>query len=225
MLGIIGGTSLLDYSGSDFKKIKKHTPYGTSELFKGDGFYLLLRHQDQRAPHIIPFRSHLAALKLAGVDRVISIGSTGSLRENIPPGLHIIPDDYISQASVPTIFNHSIHHVNPVFDPTLRSHLESLCPGAVNGGTYIQTCGPRLESRSEIKAMAVYAHVVGMTIASELTLASEFSLPFAAICTIDNYANGICDEEISYESILATIQINQDKTLNLLDGIIGLSIY
>ena len=222
MLGIIGGTSLLDYSGADFTRFEQYTPYGTTELFRGDRFLLLLRHQNRRAPHVIPYLSHMAALKLAGADRIIALGSTGSLREDIRPGTRVIPDDFISLSPMPTIHNHSIDHVNPAFDPELSSLLASVCPDALNGGTYIQTRGPRLESRPEIKAMAQFAHLVGMTIVSELTVATELGLPFAAICTVDNYANGICDAEISYESIIDTVKSNQDKSLDLLDRIMGL---
>ena len=221
MLGIIGGTSLLDYSGSEYTKIEVNTPYGTSEIFKGDGFLLLLRHQNRCAPHKIPYRSHLAALKLSGADRIIALGSTGSLKESIPPGSRVIPDDYISLAPIPTTCNHSIGHVNSAFDPDLRSLLSQVCPEAINGGTYIQTCGPRLESRYEISWMAQMAHVVGMTIGSELTVANELCMPFAAICTVDNYANGICDVNVTYDSIIENVRDNQDRSLDLLGRIIG----
>ena len=220
MLGIIGGTSLLDYKGSEFKKIKQNTPYGISELFQGDGFLLLLRHQNRRAPHIIPYRFHIAALRLAGADRIIALGSTGSLRENIPPGSRVIPDDILCLSPVPTIRNHSIDHVSPEFDPELRALLKKISPEAIPTGTYIQTRGPRLESRAEIAWMKQVAEIVGMTIASELTVSSEMGLPFAAICTVDNYANGVCDARVSYEFIISMVRENQRKAVDLLDSII-----
>jgi len=221
MLGIIGGTSLLDYQGSEFTKFEQHTPYGTRELFKGEGFFLLLRHQNRCAPHIIPYRSHIAALKLAGADRIIALGSTGSLQEDIPPGSRVIPDDFICLTPVPTIMNHSIDHVNPEFDADLRTLLMKLSPEAIQRGTYIQTRGPRLESKAEISWMKRFADIVGMTIGSELTVAAELGLPFAAICTVDNYANGVCDAQITYESIIRTVRENQEKALDLLGRIIN----
>lgn len=221
MLGIIGGTSLLDYSGTDLCKRAIPTPYGTSEVLWGDNVLLLLRHQNRRAPHRISFRSHLSALKLAGADQIVAIGSTGSLKPYITPGSRIIPDNFISLAPVPTIFNHSIGHVAPVFDPVLRSSLSRVCPDAVNRGTYIQTCGPRLETVPEICCMASCGEVVGMTIGSELTIACELNLPFAAICTVDNYANGVCNADIRYESILETARENHGKTVDLLERIIS----
>ena len=220
MLGIIGGTTLLDYKGSELKKFEQDTPYGTSELFHGDDFFLLLRHQNRSAPHVIPFRSHIAALKLAGVDRIIALGSTGSLKENIPPGSRVIPDDLFCMSSLPTIRNHSIDHANLEFDPKMRASLKKISPDAISNGTYIQTCGPRLESRSEIMWMKQVADIVGMTIGSELAVSSEMGLPYAAICTVDNYAHGICNTSVSYDFIISMIRENQKKALDLLNSII-----
>ncbi len=39
--------------------------------------------------------------------------------------------------------------------------------------------------------MAAYADVVGMTIASECIVAGELGLAYAAVCVVDNLANGI----------------------------------
>eukprot|EP00960_Hanusia_phi_P043479 756069-Hanusia_phi.AAC.1 len=40
--------------------------------------------------------------------------------------------------------------------------------------SYVQTCGPRFETRSEIQTYATLGHIVGMTCASEWTLAQEY---------------------------------------------------
>ena len=211
----------MDYSDSDLKKRLVHTPYGSSEIFLGEGFTLLLRHQFRRAPHQVNYRSHMAALKLAGVDRIIALASTGSLQPSLKPGSRIIPDDLIIPAPSPTIFNHSIGHILPFFDEKLRSRLSDICPDARFNGTYIQTTGPRLETRSEISWMSHHADVIGMTLGNELSVASEFKIPFAAVCTVDNYANGICNASVSYESILQMVSENHDKTVNLLSGIVS----
>ena len=39
--------------------------------------------------------------------------------------------------------------------------------------------------------MAAHADLVGMTIASECVVAGELGLPYAALCMVDNLANGI----------------------------------
>jgi len=65
------------------------------------------------------------------------------------------------------------------------------------------------------------ADVVGMTIASEATLACELGMEFAALCTVDNYANGLGKEVLTYEHILATSKEHRIRTEVLLQTIIG----
>jgi len=71
----------------------------------------------------------------------------------------------------------------------------------VDGGIYWQTCGPRLETRAEITMMSQFADVVGMTMASEAIIANELGLPYAAICSVDNYAHGIGEKELTVKDI------------------------
>lgn len=221
MLGIIGGTSLLEFSFGDLNKKIVHTPYGSSEVLLGTGIALLLRHQNRRAPHRIAYRAHMSALAVLGVDRIIAIGSTGSLQSSIPPGSLVIPDDYISLSASSTIFNHSIGHISPEFSRDLINRLAEAVPDARLGGTYIQTDGPRIETAAEIKWMSGIADLVGMTVASEATIARELDIPLAAICTVDNYANGIASEEVTYDQIVANARLYKERTSSMLQAIIS----
>ncbi len=74
--------------------------------------------------------------------------------------------------------------------------------GAIqDGGVYWHTTGPRFETPAEIRLMAVHAHLVGMTLAAECVVAGELGLPYAAVCVVDNMANGIEDEPIATEEL------------------------
>ncbi len=68
--------------------------------------------------------------------------------------------------------------------PPLGRDLFRLVPSARFGGVYVQTCGPRIETVAEVNALAQVADVVGMTVASEATLACELGMEFAALCTL-----------------------------------------
>jgi 5'-methylthioadenosine phosphorylase len=57
---------------------------------------------------------------------------------------------------------------------------------------------------------------VGMTVASECILASECQIPYAAICMIDNYANGISDEELTFESFKSQVRDNEALLLSII---------
>ncbi len=203
MLGIIGGTSLLYSDLPDYEKKIVSTPYGKSEVLIGDGFAVLLRHQGEKPPHMVNFRSHLAALAILGVTRIVSIGSSGSLKQEIIPGSIVIPSDYISIPDIPTIHDHAINHIHPHLDLELGKRMAVKLEDANFGGTYVQTRGPRIETAAEIRALAMVGDIVGMTVASEASLACELEIPFFAICTVDNYANGLTSEKLTFEHILS----------------------
>ncbi|MBP1928122.1 5'-methylthioadenosine phosphorylase [Methanolinea mesophila] len=223
MLGIIGGTSLLFSRLPDLEKKVISTPYGNSEVLCGE-IAVLLRHQHNRPPHRINFRSNMAALALLGVDRVIAIGSAGSLKMDIPPGSLVIPTDYMSDAAIPSIHDHAIRHIQPGLPLDMAGKLSDLVPEARLGGVYVQTRGPRIETVAEVAALARCADIVGMTLASEATLALELGMKFAAICPVDNYANGLGDEGLSYELMLENANRYKDRMDRILRDIVaGLS--
>jgi 5'-methylthioadenosine phosphorylase len=219
MLGIIGGTSLLYSTLPSLERKQVDTPFGNTELLMGD-VVLLMRHQHELPPHRINFRSNMAALAIAGVDRIVAFGSTGSLNREILPGSLVIPTDYISMTEIPSIHDHAIEHVMPELSPELLQDLHRYIPAARLGGTYVQTRGPRFETIAEIAAFSRCADLVGMTLASEATLARELGMPFAGICTVDNYANGLADGVLTWEEVLEISRQYKERTGGILNTII-----
>jgi len=210
MLGIIGGTSLLYADIPNLEKKTVSTPFGPAEVYLGD-IALMMRHQFSTPPHKINFAATISAMKLCGVDRILSIGSTGSLKNEIAPGMFVIPDDYFSYAKIPTIYNNTIGHSATSVDLDMRCRLHEIIPDAVMGGTYVQTAGPRFETPAEIKTLKAVGDIVGMTVASEATIANELNIPFAALCSVDNYCNGLCHEILSYEAILKKAKAGKER--------------
>jgi 5'-methylthioadenosine phosphorylase len=219
MLGIIGGTSLLFSTLPPFEKQSVNTPYGIAEILRGE-VIMLMRHQNSLPPHRINYRANLAALAIAGVDRIIAFGSSGSLKPDIKPGSLVIPTDYISMTDIPSIHDHAIEHVRPELSKDMAEELSRYVPEAHYGGIYVQTRGPRIETVAEVSALKKIADVVGMTVASEATLSCELGMEFAALCTVDNYANGLGGEVLTYEHILSTARENRSRTEEIVTTII-----
>jgi len=220
MLGIIGGTSLLFSTLPDLKRETVATPFGSAELLSGD-IVMLMRHQFGQPPHRINYRANLAAMAIAGVDRIVAFGSSGSLKTAIPPGTLFIPTDYISMTDIPSIHDHKIEHVMPELPRAFAEKLSRAVPAARLGGVYVQTRGPRIETVAEVAALSTVADVVGMTVASEATLSCELGMDFAALCTVDNYANGLGKDVLSFEHILSTSKANSQRTEETLGTIIA----
>jgi purine nucleoside phosphorylase len=80
-----------------------------------------------------------------------------------------------------------------------------------DGGVYWQARGPRFETPAEIRLMAAHAHVVGMTIASECVVAGELGFAYAALCVVDNVANGLGAAEVSTEGMEADRIANAER--------------
>lgn len=214
-LGIIGGTNLYRM-GTEMEvgEAAESTPYGTPSSpvymleIKGHEVPVIIRHgmEHNIPPHRVNHPANLYSLKEVGVTHVVGISSTGSLRSEIRPPKILIPEDFFSPFVVPTIYNDTIVHVTPELDEQLRMSLKEAAERAgvdvYYGGVYVQSTGPRLESRAEIRVMKEWGHVIGMSMASEATVALEMGLKYASLCSVDNYAHGVEDERPEYESIL-----------------------
>ena len=180
------------------------------ELPRGD-WELLQRHgqgDEYVLPHLIDHAANLGALVDAGCDRVLALGSVGTLRPRHVPGTFLCPDDFIAFGPVATTRADAEAHRVPGFDPVWRRRVMAAWRDAAgvelrDGGVYWQARGPRLETVAEIRLIAEHADVIGMTIGSECVIARELGLAYAAVCVVDNFANGVEGEEFTLERVLA----------------------
>jgi 5'-methylthioadenosine phosphorylase len=201
---------------SEGTEIKVDTPHGPATIMKSGKVLYLLRHGSAADDHILPHRvNHPAnfwALKEMGAEQVIGICSVGSLKSFLPPGTLLIPDDFIMLAGAHPVFPGEVIHITPTIDAGVRKRLlhasRLLREPVIDGGVYWQTIGPRLETKAEIKMMALFAEVVGMTMAEEAIAALELNLPYAAICSVDNYAHGLGEKGPTLEEITARAREN-----------------
>ncbi len=172
-----------------------------------DGFVL---------PHAIDHAATLRPLLEQGCDRVLGIGSVGSLRpEELGVGSLVCPDDFIALNLGDSVFEDARAHSAPGFDPAWRKEvIAAWSEGSQaprDGGVYWQARGPRFETPAEIRLMAAHAHVVGMTIASECVVAGELSLAYASLCVVDNLANGLGEGELGLAELEADRLINAER--------------
>jgi 5'-methylthioadenosine phosphorylase len=157
-----------------------------------------------------------------GCDRVLGVGSTGSLRADLPIGSFVAPDDFIALQTGTSVARDASSHQVPGFDANLRRSLldEWNSHSSVelrDGGVYWQTIGPRFETPAEIRVMAGFADIVGMTIATECVIARELGLAYASVCVVDNLARGIGPVELTLEEFHAGAARNQDHLLTALE--------
>lgn len=228
-LGIISGTVFLDEK--KIRIIEKkfvETEFGNALVLISDNFIYIPRHGNSRDTHIVPHiinnQANLKALKDLGVKEVIGINSTGSLKKILKPGMLVIPDDFIALSGTPTTVTKKALHIIPTLDERVRRKIidsADRCKiDVIEEGVYWQTTGPRLETKAEIRMMAGYADIVGMTMASEAVVACELDIPYASICSIDNYCHGIVKKQLTLREITEGATKNTDTILKIIESYI-----
>lgn len=231
--GIIAGSAFLDGVELDGTRIRDvDTSHGAVTLHEGDGFVFLRRHGESgyRPPHRIPHHAHVLAFEALGVKRVAGLASTGALRGSLRPGQILVPDDYVSWHPPPTFAADDYLHIVPALDPGVRDLLiraarsaagsSAVAPPVTDGGIYVETRGPRFETAAEVRMLARYADVVGMTAASEATLMQERGIAYAVLCVVDNYANGIGPAPLTLEAFRAQLERNASVARTVLTEIV-----
>jgi 5'-methylthioadenosine phosphorylase len=225
--GVIAGTAFRRIAlAEDLSPVEVSTRFGKVTVLESDDMVFLPRHgtEDDTPPHRIDHRGNLSAFKELGVPRIIGVNSVGSLKPEIPPKTLVIPHDYINLWAIQTLFDDEIHHITPGLNEHFRQLILRVAKDrkikVIGQGIYIQTRGPRLETRAEIQMLRNFGDLVGMTMANEATLAEELSIQYASICSVDNYCHGISKTPLKVEEILRNARTNMEKAKSLVSAII-----
>lgn len=223
-LAVITGTGL---RGSGFASGAARAEHGGVTLLDAGDYLVLERHGSHgyvRA-HEIDHSSHVRALLLADCDRVVGVSSVGSLRLDWPVGTVVCPDDFFAPHVNPTLHDDAASHSVPGFDDAWRRRVLGAWRSRtetpiVDGGVYTQTRGPRFETPAEVRALAQLGDLVGMTIAAECILAREAGIAYAALCVVDNLANGLEPTPLTFENFTTGVDANRIRLLSDLDMVL-----
>lgn len=189
---------------------------------------VLYRHglDEYVPPHRINHGVHLRVLMDLGCDRVLAMSSVGALRVDLPVRTFLAPHDFIALDQPPIVaLDHEGQHVVPGFTSEWRHRVITTWTTAtdvplVDGGVYWQANGPRFETPAEVRMIAAHADVVGMTVASECVAANQLGLDYAAVCVVDNLANGLDAELLTPDQYRAGQEANRARLLGALASVI-----
>src|SRR3954470_16884887 len=176
------------------------------EAIDGGEIVAIARHGFERSvpAHLVDHRANIRAACELGCNRVLALGSVGSLDKDLKVGMLICPEDFYAPETAPSFYRDPRGHSVAGFDQDWRDVVISAWKSLTKtdlevGGVYAQTIGPRFETRAEVRALAEVADMVGMTIAAETILAGEAALAYAAVCSVDNLANGVSDKVLTVD--------------------------
>jgi 5'-methylthioadenosine phosphorylase len=205
-IGIIGGSGLYSMEGlTGTREVRVKTPFGEpSDAFvigelEGHGVAFLARHGrgHRLSPSEINYRANICALKMLGVERVLSVSAVGSLREEYAPLDFLIPDQFFdrTRSRLSTFFGDGVvAHVG--FDRPVCGQLAGALGDAcgrvgVNvhrGGTYVCMEGPQFSTLAESHTYRqLRFDVIGMTNLTEAKLAREAELCYATVAMVTDY--------------------------------------
>lgn len=151
-------------------------------------------------PSELPFRANIYALKMLGVEFIISISAVGSLREEIKPLDVVIPDQFFDRThgrtEESTFFGNGIvAHITfadpvcPVLCDALEAAGRELEGVTIHrGGTYLCMEGPAFSTRAESNVYRQWGmDVIGMTNLQEAKLAREAEMSYATLAMVTDY--------------------------------------
>jgi 5'-methylthioadenosine phosphorylase len=230
-IGIIGGSGLYAMPGlTNVREERLTTPFGEpSDAFilgelEGRNVAFLARHGrgHRLLPSELNFRANIFAMKMLGVETILSVSAVGSLKEEHKPTDFVIPDQFIGRtfARASTFFGEGIvAHVSfgdPVCKP-LAAVLHKACDdaGVVSklGGTYVCIEGPQFSTRAESNLYRSWgADIIGMTNLQEAKLAREAEICYATVAMVTDYdcwREG--HDDVTVDQIVAVMHQNADN--------------
>ncbi|HKP47037.1 MAG TPA: S-methyl-5'-thioadenosine phosphorylase [Pyrinomonadaceae bacterium] len=207
-IGIIGGSGLYNMAELlDIEEVELDTPFGKpSDAFivgtlDKQRVAFLPRHGvgHRFTPTEVPYRANIYAMKMLGVERILSASAVGSLQEQYAPLDMVIPDQFFdrtrARAIESTFFGEGIvAHVafaHPVCNE-LGDVLEAACGAtdvkAHRGGTYLCMEGPAFSTKAESEVYRSWGmDVIGMTNLQEAQLAREAEICYATLALVTDY--------------------------------------
>lgn len=238
-IGIIGGSGLDNPDlFKDPRDLMVNTAWGfpSSPLktgtIAGIDVALLGRHGREHTipPTQVNYRANIQAFKDIGCTHILATTAVGSLRQEIDRGHLVILDQFIDFTKQRKMtFHESFKPHEPVhtpisdpFDGLLREILIQECSKQKvsfhERGTVVTIEGPRFSTRAESKMYRLLgADVINMSISTEVALANEAQIPYAAIAMSTDYDCWKEDEEpVTWEGILEIFKDNAEKVTRLL---------
>jgi 5'-methylthioadenosine phosphorylase len=240
-IGIIGGSGLYSMPGlTSAREIRVKTPFGSPSdaivvgSLEGRRVAFLARHGrgHRFSPSEINYRANICAMKMLGVERIISVSAVGSLREDLPPLDFLVPDQFFDRTRlrVSTFFGGGIvAHVG--FDKPTCADLSARLAGACTtigvkvhrGGTYVCMEGPQFSTLAESHTYRqLRFDIIGMTNLTEAKLAREAEICYATLAMITDYD---CwhpmHDAVTLEEIIGNLNKNTENAQRAIREAVG----
>jgi len=236
-IAVIGGSGVTGiFEPGTTKRHKVATPWGAPSgpveegTVGGVRTLFLARHGPGHTipPHRVNYRANVDALRSLGAEAIVTVNSVGSLREELPPGVFVLPDQFVDLTKQrPTTFydGGKVYHVS-LADPFCPDLSRAAAEAGRKLGfpfaeqkTYVCVEGPRFSTRAESRFFRSFADIIGMTLVPEVTLARERAVCYACLAMVTDF-DVWADHPVETKEILATMAQNSDRMQKVLTELI-----
>lgn len=196
----------------------------------------LSRHglHHELAPHEVPSRANIAALRSLGVRTIIAFSAVGSLQEEIKPRDFVVPDQIIDRTKGirPFTFfeNGMVGHVG-FADPfdTLLAPVVRRCGHSLEGegvrlhdsGTVVCMEGPQFSTRAESRMYRSWGgSVINMSALPEAKLAKEAEISYQMICMSTDYDCWHESGDVTVEMVMGNMKANGENARRFVGAVL-----
>ncbi|WPG98617.1 Hypothetical protein R9X50_00141000 [Acrodontium crateriforme] len=249
-IAVIGGTGLQSLAGfTPVASLNVETPWGTpsspisvlhhssSSTGKPIPVAFISRHglYHEKAPHEVPSRANIAALRSLGVRTIIAFSAVGSLQEAIKPRDFVIPDQIIDRTKGIRPFTFfeggMVGHVGfaDPFDNGVGEIVKK-CGHSLAGegvvlhdkGTIVCMEGPQFSTRAESNLYRQWGgSVINMSALPEAKLAREAEIAYQMICMSTDYdcwhSSG---DDVTVEMVMGNMKANAENARRFVGAVL-----
>ena len=235
ILGIIGGSGVYDLPGlSDRREERVVSPWGepSDALIRGrlgaTELVFLPRHGrgHRFSPSDIDYRANIDVMKRAGVTDIVSLSACGSFKEELPPGMFVLVNQFVDRTvrRESSFFGKGCvahvsmaHPVGPVLQDRIEAAAKAEGVAISRGGTYVCIEGPQFSSYAESTTYKGLGYdVIGMTNMPEAKLAREAEITYATVAMVTDFD---CwhpgHDAVDVASVVKVMHANTEKAKRL----------
>ena len=244
-IGIITGTGL--YELTNMKQTGVHsvkTSFGNVDAagFKHDDhtLYHIARHgaNHKNLPNMINHRANISALNNLGVELIIGTSVMGIIDPDLPLAKLMLfndlyyPDNRLPSGEMCTIYTGpaDAKRGHYIFDTPFSKNAnriaaqsaESLGVPYTDGLTYAFSCGPRFNSKAEIRSMRnAGSSCVSQTAGPEIVLAGELEIGYLLLGFAVDYANGVKEVPTPVEVLNENLGKSRDVFARVIEAVLS----
>jgi 5'-methylthioadenosine phosphorylase len=239
-IGVIGGSGVYEIEGLDNPRWEKvETPFGdpSDEILRGTlaGVEMAFLPRHGRGHRIPPselnYRANVDAMKRIGCTEILSLSACGSLKEEYPPGMFVLVDQFVDRtfARTKSFFGPGcVAHVgfgHPVcgrLGDALKESLDALDIPNSRGGTYLAMEGPQFSTLAESELYRSWGcDIIGMTNMPEAKLAREAEMCYATVAMVTDYDCWHPDHDhVTVDAIISVLMGNAEKARSLVVDVV-----